>query len=161
MLNYTDFSFALPRVNELPLDDSFEQAEDYIPDKNLEQRKILVHILAADRDTRFLLGTILKMWDFEVTEAENTAQTIKSVECRCPDIVLMDTVLVIRESFAEMRKLKKNELLADTPFILLSGHAQKEVHLMALAAGAAECLVKPLDLDLLEKTLKSNCYSIF
>ena len=66
----------------------------------------------------------------------------------------MDTKLSFPDSFAEMRIMQKFALLKESPFILLSGHVQNDVRLSALAAGATDFFVKPVNLDLLEETIK-------
>jgi DNA-binding response OmpR family regulator len=89
-------------------------------------------------------------------EADTVEQSIHIAETKHPDAVLMDTELVFSDSFSKMRKMRKCEVFKEVPFILLSGHAQDDIRLMALAAGATDFFVKPVNLELLENTLKSH-----
>jgi two-component system response regulator YesN len=92
------------------------------------------------------------MWNFDTAEAENAEQTLHLAETRCPDLVLMDTEIEFVKSLITMRKLQS--LLKQAAFIMLSGHAQEKNRQIAMAAGAAIYLVKPIDFELLEKSLK-------
>lgn len=155
MLSFNDFSSALP-MNVLPPDESSEQAEDATSQKIPVTRKPSVLIFGADSDSRFLLRTILEIWNFDFMEADTVEQSIHIAEIKHPDAVLMDTELVFSDSFSKMRKMQKCALFKEVPFILLSGHAQDDIRLMALAAGATDFFVKPVNLDLLENTLKTR-----
>lgn len=156
MLSFSDFSSAPPKMNVSPPDESPEQAEDSISPNKFAEQKPSVLIFGADTDVRFLLKTILEIWNLDFMEADTVEQSIHAAGIKHPDAVLMDTELVFSDSFSKMRKLRKCALFKDVPFILLSGHAQEDIRRMALAAGAADFFVKPVNLDLLENTLKSR-----
>ena len=114
-----------------------------------------VLIFGVEKDIRFLLRTILEIWNYDSEEVQTVEEAISTAGKRYFDIVLMDTKLAFPDSLLEMRMMRKSALLKDLPFVLLSGHVQSDVRLTALAAGAAELLVKPINLDLLEKNLKT------
>lgn len=156
MLNFNDFSSAPRKMNVLPPDESPEQAEDSTSQKKSVGQKPSVLIFGADTDVRVLLKTILEIWNFDFMEADTVEQSIHIAETKHPDAVLMDTELVFSDSFSKMRKMRKCEVFKEVPFILLSGHAQDDIRLMALAAGATDFFVKPVNLELLENTLKSH-----
>jgi DNA-binding response OmpR family regulator len=156
MLSFNDFSSALPKMNALSPSESLEQAEDSTSQNISVERKPSVLIFGADTDSRFLFKTILEIWDFDFMEADTVEQSIHVAEIKHPDVVLMDMELAFSDSFSKMRKMRKCDLFKDVPFILLSGHAQDDIRLMALAAGAADFFVKPVNLDLLENTLKTR-----
>jgi DNA-binding response OmpR family regulator len=156
MLSFNDFSTAPQKMNVLPPDESPEQCEDFTSQKKSAGQKPSVLVFGADKDARFLLKTILEIWNFDFMEADTVEQSISIAETKHPDVVLMDTELVFSDSFSKMRKMRKCEYFKEVPFILLSGHAQNDIRLMALAAGAADFFVKPVNLDLLENTLKTR-----
>lgn len=136
-------------INLLPI-----SAQKKMSPEITSKRKLSILIFTADNDLRVLLKTVLSFDDYEVLEAETAEDAIKLTENQKPDLVLMDAVLVIKETFADLRRMKKCGSFETSPFILLSGHAQNEVRQMALAAGAADLLVKPIDFDLLEIVIK-------
>lgn len=156
ILNSDNFSSPLPEMNVSPPDKLFEQTEESGLNEKKVERKPFVLVFGSDEDSRFLFKTILEIWDYDTAEAVTVEQAIRVAEFNRPDIVLMDTEFLFPESFAEMRKMRKCELFKNVPFILISGHAQEDVRLMALAVGAADFFVKPVNLDHLEIILKTS-----
>lgn len=155
MLNYDDTSLALRNMSYLPSDKSSKpMPEDGISPKYMADGKPTVLVFGQDREIRFLLRTIVELWNYEYAEAETVEEAVCIATQKKPALVLMDMKITFPESFAEMRSMQKIDLLKDSPFILLSGHVQSDVRLSALAAGAADYFVKPINLDLLEETMK-------
>lgn len=155
MLNYDDTNPALQNMSYLTSDKSSEQIpEDEISTKYVTDRKPTVLVFGDDKEIRFLLRTIVELWNYEYAEAETVKEAIRIASQKKPDLVLMDMKITFPDSFADMRSMQKFDLLKDSPFILLSGHFQNDVRLSALAAGAADYFVKPINLDLLEETMK-------
>lgn len=155
MLNYDDTNLALRNMSYLPSDKSSEQMpEDGVSSKYEADKKPTVLVFGEDREIRFLLRTIVELWNYEYAEAETVEEAIRIASHKKTDLVLMDMKITFSESFREMRSMQKIDLLKDSPFILLSGHFQTDVRLSALAAGAADYFVKPINLDLLEETMK-------
>lgn len=155
MLKYDDTDLAQTNMSYLPPDKSSEQMpEDGFSKKYATDGKPTVLVFGIDEEIRFLLRTIIDLWNYDYAEAENVEQAIRLASQKSPDLVLMDTKITFPDSFAEMRVMQKNDFLKNSPFILLSGHVQPDVRLSALAAGAADYFVKPINLDLLEETMK-------
>ncbi len=140
-------TFALPCMNILPLP---ENAFDSLGNQPL------ILIYSHEADTRFLFRTLLEMWNYRVVEAENLEDSIFAIETENPNLILMDTTISLVENLTMMRKLRESKTSGEIPFILLSGHAQAKFRQMAMTLGANDFLVKPVDFDLLEKSLKKN-----
>ncbi len=156
MLNIHDFSSAFPRTNLLPPEDESEQAEKLTTIEKFNSSKMRILVFSPDSEVRFLFKTILEIWNYEAVEADSVEQSVRLAENGRPALVLMDTELAFSESFSKMRTMRKSEWFKEIPFILISGHAREDIRLMALAAGADEFLVKPVNLEVLEITLKSR-----
>lgn len=157
MLNFQNFSSALPEMNFFPLKESSEQAEDLILPKRKTIKKPFVLVFSTNTDILLLFKTALGIWNYDVAEAASFDQCLGIAEYRCPDLILMDTGIVIAENLSEMQKMReKCEPLKKIPFILLSGHIQDAVRRMALRAGADDFFIKPVNLDLLESALKTR-----
>lgn len=152
--NFNDISLAQPNMSYLPPDKSSGQMPDGTPSKYAAGGKPSVLIFGTDKEIRFLLRTILELWNYSSEEAGSVEEAIRAASQKTFDLVLMDTKFSFPDSFAEMRAMQKFALLKDSPFILLSGHVQNDVRLSAIAAGAADFFVKPVNLDLLEETIK-------
>lgn len=129
-------------------------ASDQLPSQNPS-----ILVFADDNETRFLFKTALEVWNYKVAEAENIEQAVISTKLKCPQLVLMDTGINIIESLAIMNHLQSYSQFEKTEFILMSGHAQEQVRQTALSAGATIFLTKPIDLELLEKSLQI-CFKI-
>lgn len=114
----------------------------------------LILVYSQEPDTRFLFRTILEIWKYRVIEAESLEGSISAAENKKPDLVLMDTSISFVENLMTMRNLRK--AFDGMPFILLSGHSQARFRRMAIALGANDFLVKPIDFDLLENSLKES-----
>lgn len=157
MLNFYDISLALNDMSRLPFNKSSEQIMENSFSSNYEtDEKPTVLVFGNDVEIRFLLRTILDIWNYGYEEAETVEQAIRLASQKNFDLVLMDTKLKFPDSFAEMRVMRKNEFLKNAPFILLSGHVQPDVQMSAIAAGAADFFVKPINLDQLEQTLSTH-----
>lgn len=131
-----------------------EQVETQIQTVQKTDRKSRVMIFSRDLDARFLYKTFLELHGFKAVEAENKNDLITAIQKRRPDLILMDVGRPFSENLSVLSDLRKNKTLENVPFILLSGMAQKVYRTAAVAAGAAEYLVKPVDFDLLECLLR-------
>lgn len=156
-LNYDDISLSIPNMSCLSPDKSSEQMSgNGTSEKYMFDGKPTVLVFGNDREIRFLLRTIIDLWNYDYAEAETVEQAIRIASQKSLDLVLMDTKVTFPDSFAEMRVMKKSDCLKNSPFILLSGHVQNDVRILALAAGATDFFVKPINLDLLEETMKMH-----
>ena len=155
MLSLKKSNFNLTQNLGFPENDSTGQNEEFLGQKMTNDNKPLVLIFGSDRDTRSLFRTALEIWDFEVTEAENIEESFFTAEIRCPDLVLMDTVLKFSDSLTALNEMQKNSVLSNVPFIMLSGHAQETIRQTAFASGVTEYLVKPVDFNILEQSLRT------
>lgn len=91
---------------------------------------------------------------FKISEAENGSEALKKAQKELPDIVLSDVLMPILDGFGLCIELKKNNLTADIPVILLSGtYVQKEDRDFGMAIGAYAYLQKPLPKDRIKAIL--------
>ena len=113
-----------------------------------------VTIVDDDRDTRELLSFALESEGFEVNAAANGLRLIASLQLKRPDVILMDVNMSWIDGFELCKAVKKNEQFRDIPVVFISGRGDTEDKRRGLEAGAADYLVKPLDLDALIKRLR-------
>lgn len=118
-----------------------------------DYRKPLILIFAADEDSQVLYETLLKTWNYDVIKTTIANEISALSKSHHPNIVLMDTQINFFDSLLLMKKLKADIALSETPFVLLSGHAQTKNHQAAIAAGAKHFCVKPVDFSVLESIL--------
>lgn len=127
-----------------------------LPNTADNKQKPLVLVMSRERDTRILFRTLLEMWGYRVEEVENLEESIWAAEHTCPSLLLMDTWLPFVDNMTRMQQMRRNDALRSLPIVLLSGHAQPRFRNLALALGADDFLVKPVDFDLLEASLEKN-----
>lgn len=118
----------------------------------------LVMIIGADEDALHLYRTALSGWKCRTVAAGSLEHSLEIAEQDPPGLVLMDMELVISKSLSVLRDLRKEPVFRGVPFILLSGHVQRNVRTVALAAGASEFFVKPVDFGHLEETLNRHLF---
>ncbi len=121
----------------------------------------LVLIIEDDEDTRTMMTYLLKLWDYRVVEAASGEEGLQMAENLHPDVILMDYNLPKIDGLAATRRIRELPMLEQTPIIFISAFSEPSVCASALAAGADEFLVKPVDFGQLEKTLdrhlKNGC----
>jgi DNA-binding response OmpR family regulator len=100
-----------------------------------------------------LLKTRLEMAGYEVVTAANGAAALESVRDEQPDLVVMDVMLPAKsgmEVLAEMRGSGD-----ETPVIVCTAHRDEADRSGAMAAGANDYILKPIDFEELFRKIES------
>jgi CheY-like chemotaxis protein len=118
-----------------------------------QQSKPLIMVVEDDADSRLMMKTLLEMKGYCIVEAGDGQEAIAVAERERPCLVIMDLQLPRMHGFAVARHMRQHADLCLTPIVIMSGHDPLYHRPLALAAGCNEYLNKPLDFDLLEKTL--------
>ena len=113
----------------------------------------LVLVVEDHEDTRYLLRFLLKMRGFDVAEAGDGVEAVEMAERLRPGLILMDGSLPRLDGFSATRRIRGLAALCEVPIIFLSGHAEPASQLEARAAGCDDYLIKPLDLERLDRIL--------
>ena len=93
---------------------------------------------------------LLELSGFNVAEATNGAEAVRSAEFERPEIILMDLSLPIIDGLAATRRIRQLPELAGVPIIAVSAHDTADFHAEALAAGCNAYVTKPIDYSDLE-----------
>jgi CheY-like chemotaxis protein len=107
------------------------------------------------RDSRLPLERFLTKLGHEVQAASDGATGIALVVEFQPHLVICDIGLPDMDGYEVVRRLRKESTTTPMTLIALTGRAEPEDRQQALAAGFDEHLVKPVDLDLLERLLET------
>jgi CheY-like chemotaxis protein len=99
--------------------------------------------------------SLLEMHGFEVRAAATGHGAIRAAAEFRPHYVLLDLSLPDISGYEVFRRLKSNELLANTRFIALSGHGPEE-NLRAQKAGFDAYFTKPINISEMEKLIKET-----
>jgi two-component system, cell cycle response regulator DivK len=101
-------------------------------------------------DSRDMLRVLLEMKDWRVSEARDGLAAVEMALRLKPDVILMDGSLPYIDGLEATRRIRRNELSGRACILALNGWGTNGYHDAAIAAGCDECLVKPIDFDLLE-----------
>jgi DNA-binding response OmpR family regulator len=118
--------------------------------------KPLVLIVEDHDDTRFLLVILLEMRGFRVSVAADGEEAVRMAERERPDLILMDASLPRLDGLEATRRIRAHSALQDVPVVFLSGHAEASFRAAALETGGDDYLIKPFEVDHLEKVLERH-----
>jgi two-component system alkaline phosphatase synthesis response regulator PhoP len=116
-----------------------------------------VLIFSREQETRLLLGTLLELWGYQTEGFESLETSLPEIESEPPRLILLDSTLPFETHLENIRQIRRNKFLKETPIIVISGFSQPKFRQLSIAVGANDFLVKPLDFDRLENYLKKTC----
>ncbi len=111
----------------------------------------LVLIVDDDADAAEMLATLIAAEGFKVAVATCLAEAKQQLALRAPSLVLLDLQL---PDGSGLSLFSEESLLNNAQVVLVTGHATLETSIEALRLGAADYLVKPVNLDQLRGVLK-------
>ncbi len=115
------------------------------------RRRVLV--VEDNLDTVHTLARVLQEMGHVVDYAINGYAAMELARRFKPDFILLDLGLPGMDGFELCRRLKRDEGLATTRFIAITGYAQEEYRQRSRDAGFDLHLTKPLDPRVLERLL--------
>lgn len=110
-----------------------------------------VLVVEDDDAHRGMLRTMLRSWGFAVTEASDGEDAVSLVHEHCFDLVLTDVRMAKLDGINTLKSIL--EYNPAMPVILMTAYSSVATAVDALRIGAYDYLVKPLDFDLLKRTL--------
>lgn len=110
-------------------------------------------ILVVDDDSghRITLKTVLKSWNFLVSEAEDGQSAVSQVQNTAFDLILMDVRMAVMSGIEALNEIKAYN--PSIPVIIMTAYSSVESAVEAMKAGAYDYLTKPLDFDELKLTM--------
>jgi two-component system, sensor histidine kinase len=114
-------------------------------------RRVLV--VDDNHDAASLLGVMLEMWECTVVVAHDGATAIALAEADRFDLALVDIGLPVMDGWEVGRKLRAIDPLLR--LVALTGHAGETPERASRDAGFADHLVKPVDMDVLQRVVTS------
>jgi signal transduction histidine kinase/ActR/RegA family two-component response regulator len=121
----------------------------------LPMARVSMRVLVVDdnRDAADSLGVLLDHLGYEVEVAHDGATALRCVETFRPALVLLDIGMPEMDGFEVARRLRLQSRWQDLVLVALTGWGQEEDRQRTQAAGFDHHLVKPTDLDTLQRLL--------
>lgn len=114
-------------------------------------KKVL--IIDDQAGIRALLNEVFSVFGFEVLEAGTGQDGIDVAEKRKPDIILLDMKMPGLSGIETLRILRKEKGIR-TPVVLVTAYQELEMIHEAERLGIAHRLIKPFDIDELQKVVR-------
>ena len=104
-------------------------------------KRILV--VEDEQAIREMVGFALKKAGFEFEEVADAEQALVSIAAQTPDLVLLDWMLPGMSGVDLARRLRREELTAAIPIILLTARVEESDRVYGLEVGADDYVTKP------------------
>lgn len=113
-------------------------------------------ILVAEdsEELRDFLKTFLEGHGYEVLEAREGREAVAAALRERPDLILMDLGLPGTDGLSAARKIREHSPATETPILIVSAYDRVEYRTEAVEAGCGGYLTKPIDPNLLLKTVR-------
>ena len=111
--------------------------------KVITMPKHTVLIVDDEAAIRGMLCIALEAADFNVLDAENAQQAHAAIIDKQPDLVLLDWMMPGTTGLELLRRLKRDDLTAKIPVIMLTAKAEEDSKISGLDAGADDFIPKP------------------
>lgn len=117
----------------------------------------MAHILLVDDDPAYrsdLAGSLQKA-GYTVEEARDGPEAASNLARRLPDLVLAKVVMPWNSGWDILRTIRANPRTSRVPVIYLATHGLAEDRARGLEMGAADYLIKPIDIAELELRVRN------
>src|ERR1041385_5299781 len=114
--------------------------------------KILV--VGDNSEVRRLLVLHLRQSSYDTVEAATGLEAIQQAHATYPDLILMDLAMPGGSGDEAIATLKADPLTRDIPVVVLTAFVHSPLVDRAIAAGAADILHKPVNLNWLDLVLQ-------
>lgn len=112
-----------------------------------------LHILVVDDDTNHVktLQTIIKSWGYQVSVANDGSNAVESVKERPYSLILMDVRMTQMNGIEALHRIKQYN--PAIPILIMTAYSSVDSAVEALKAGAYDYLTKPLDFEVLKRSM--------
>lgn len=100
-------------------------------------------IVEDEKEIRELLVFTLLRDGYEVVEAENAEIALEKIDNRLPDLLLLDWMLPGIDGIELAKRLRRDELTAELPIVMLTARGEEADKLQSFAGGIDDYITKP------------------
>jgi len=144
------FEVRLPLVAP-PLAPAPATAESGVPLTSPRGRRVV--LIEDNADAREMLRELLELSGFPVIEAENGRTGLELLLAQRPEVAIIDIGLPEVDGFQIAREIRTSVSCSKMKLIALTGYGREQDRQRVQAAGFDAHLVKPVDLDQLQRLL--------
>lgn len=105
-------------------------------------------------DNRTLIRRILCAEGFQVIEAANAGEGLRSLDSQHPDLILMDINMPDIDGYTLTAKIRALPGFRNVPILALTANVMRGDRERSLEAGCDGYIQKPIDIDLLPQQLE-------
>lgn len=105
----------------------------------------MILIVEDNEANQMLARAVLELEGYRVALAGSGAETMDQLAAEAPDLILMDVQLPGEDGLSLTRRLKADPRTSGIPIVALTAHAMHGDRELALAAGCAGYIAKPID----------------
>lgn len=105
--------------------------------------KIKLLMVEDEQGIRDMIRFSLLEDEFDIVDAENSAQAMQYLADQVPDLILVDWMLPGKTGVEFIQWVKQQETLCDVPMIMLTAKAEEEYKIKGLMIGADDYITKP------------------
>lgn len=115
-------------------------------------------ILIVDDDESLVRALAIKLRDagYKVLAAWDAAQAVSQTRRHEPDLILLDIRMPEGGGFSVLDELGHSMKTMDIPIIIMTALEDQEIREQALAYGAVDFFIKPLDMGRLLEAINST-----
>ncbi len=146
------FTATFPLIHGL----DYQQEQDIQFDKNkITEASRGKHLLLVEDNeiNQIVSKEILQVVGYTLDIAENGQEALHKLENNTYHAILMDIQMPVMDGYTATKNIRKQEKYANLPIIAMSAHAMKGDKEISLSHGMNDHITKPIDADLLYKTL--------
>jgi CheY-like chemotaxis protein len=112
-------------------------------------------VVDDDESMREVISVLLST-EYRVVQAvDGVDGFLRANEVPAPDLIIADVSMPFLDGVAMVRRIRENEALRRVPVIFVTGQASSESFIAGLSVDSFAYLSKPIQLDVLEKKVKS------
>lgn len=124
-----------------------------VPDSGKVVHRTVILLAEDHMSTALRVAEYLQQFGYEVVAAHDGSEAIRKAEETDPDMIVMDIQMPSMDGMEALRRLRSNPRFTSTPILAITALVMPGDRERCLEAGANEYLSKPVNLNLLLKTI--------
>ena len=107
----------------------------------------LILLVDDSEVSNFLMQSILEERGYSILTVTNGREALDLLKQEIPDLIILDIMMPEMNGFGVLESVKKFEETAKIPVIILTARNNLKDQEKAISMGAADYMIKPIDID--------------